>query len=74
MIASTARPIVAVGLSLTLSTEKRPVRISQRPSKIIPMFLPARTFAIACSSKDLLVDDFRGIVYRHLLTRIGNVY
>ena len=50
MIASTASPIVAVELSLTLSTEKRPVRISQRPSKIIPMLLPAR-FAIVCSSE-----------------------
>jgi len=50
MIANTAKPIIAVAEALTLSTDKRPVRISQRPSKIIPMLLPARVFAI-CSSE-----------------------
>jgi len=37
---STAKPVVAVDEILMLSKGKSPVRISHRPSKIIPKFLP----------------------------------
>ena len=38
---STASPVVTVAEILMLSKGKRPVRINQRPSKIIPRFLLA---------------------------------
>jgi len=44
MMPSTAKPVVTVGETLTLSNGKSPVRINQRPSKIIPKFLPAKLF------------------------------
>ena len=46
---SKAKPVVTVDEILMLSNGKSPVRISQRPSKIIPRFLPAK----------LLVSDIR---------------
>jgi hypothetical protein len=46
---SKAKPVVTVDEILMLSNGKSPVRISQRPSKIIPRFLPAK----------LLVSDMR---------------
>src|SRR5258705_386 len=42
MMPSTARPVVTVEETLTLSNGKSPVRINQRPSKSIPRFLPAK--------------------------------
>jgi hypothetical protein len=41
-MARIAKPVVTVDETLMLSNGKSPVRISQRPSKIIPRFLPAR--------------------------------
>src|SRR5438309_8594618 len=38
----TAKPVVTVDEILMLTNGKSPVRISQRPSKIIPRFLPAK--------------------------------
>ena len=46
-MASTAKPVVTVGETLMLSNGKMPVSINQRPSKIIPRFLPAKLFVIA---------------------------
>ena len=49
-IPSTAKPVVTVEETLTLSNGKRPVRINQRPSKSIPRFLPANLFVKAICS------------------------
>ena len=45
-MASTANAVVAVVESLTSSKGKRPVRISQRPSRIIPRFRPAKLLLV----------------------------
>lgn len=47
---STAKPVVTVAETLMLSNGKRPVRINQSPSKIIPRFLPAKLLVSAISS------------------------
>jgi hypothetical protein len=47
---STAKPVVTVEESLTLSNGKSPVRINQSPSKSIPRFLPAKLFVSAIRS------------------------
>lgn len=46
----TAKPVVNVGETLMLSSGNSPVRISQRPSKIIPRFLPAKPLVSAMPS------------------------
>ena len=46
-MARIAKPVVTVDEILMLSNGKIPVSISQRPSKIIPRFLPARVFVKA---------------------------
>jgi hypothetical protein len=50
IIARTARPVVMVEESLIFSRGRSPVRISQRPNKSIPRFLPANVFVNAISS------------------------
>src|SRR5438552_1261559 len=52
-IPSTPKPVVTVDETLMLSNGKSPVRISQRPSKIIPRFLPAKLFVSAMRSSFL---------------------
>ena len=47
---STANPVVTVEESFMLSNGKSPVRISHKPSKSIPRFLPAKLFVIAITS------------------------
>ena len=42
-----ANPVVTVDEILMLSNGNSPVRISQRPNKIIPRFLPAILFVSA---------------------------
>jgi len=42
-----AKPVVTVDETLMLSSGKSPVRISQRPRKIIPRFLPAKLLVSA---------------------------
>ncbi len=41
-MASTAKAVVTVAETLTSSNGKSPVRINHTPSKIIPMFRPAK--------------------------------
>ena len=53
-----ANPVVTVDEILMLSKGKSPVRISQRPSKIIPRFLPAKLFVSAMGSS--FFDDAVG--------------
>src|ERR1044072_4208861 len=56
-MARTAKAVVIVGVGLTLASGKRPVRINQTPSKIIPRFLPAKVFVSAMSSPSQTVCD-----------------
>ena len=49
MMPSTAKPVVTVEETLTLSNGKSPVRINHRPSKSIPRFLPAKLLVSAIS-------------------------
>ena len=50
MMPNMAKPVVTVVETLMLSNGKSPVRISHRPSKIIPRFLPAKLVVSAISS------------------------
>src|SRR5881397_1511282 len=50
---SRAKPVVTVDEILMLSNGNSPVRISQRPSKIIPRFLPAKPLVSAMRSSFL---------------------
>ena len=47
---STARPVVTVEETFTLSNGKSPVRINHSPSKSIPRLLPAKLFVSAICS------------------------
>jgi len=49
-IPSTAKPVVTVEETLTLSNGNSPVRINHSPSKSIPRFLPAKLFVTAIRS------------------------
>ncbi len=46
-IARTANAVVIVEETLTLAKGKSPVRINHKPSRIMPIFLPAKLFVRA---------------------------
>ena len=49
----TAKPVVTVDEILMLSKGKSPVTISQRPSSVVPRFLPAKLLVSAMRSSFL---------------------
>ena len=61
MMASKAKPVVAVEESRMLRNGKSPVRINHRPSKSIPRFLPAKLL-ISAISFSLSSADFADYV------------
>ena len=69
--ASTARTVVIVDETRTLSKGKSPVRISQIPSSSIPRFLPAKVLVNAIGSSLVCIEFQFGCSQYHLAVAGG---